>query len=68
LCAVLFYISFPETQIAASAAVLAISSGLLIEPAYRLWTNRQRDDAMALFNRASYFPASMLMIVLILIV
>lgn len=67
-CMILFYTSFPDTGAAASIAALAISSGLLIEPAFRLYKNRKRHDAMTLFNRASYFPASMLAITVILII
>ncbi|MFO7929847.1 MAG: UbiA family prenyltransferase [Thermodesulfobacteriota bacterium] len=64
----MFFISFSSARAVAPIAALAISSGLLIEPAFRLYKNRRREDAMALFNRASYFPASMLMISVILII
>lgn len=67
-CIILFFISFPETRGIAPLAALIISSGLLIEPAFRLYKSLQREDAMALFNRASYFPVSMLMIVLLMII
>ncbi|MFP4193485.1 MAG: UbiA family prenyltransferase [Desulfobacterales bacterium] len=65
---VLFFTSFKDTGVIASLAALAISSGLLIEPALRLYKNRRRDDAIALFNRASYYPASLLLITVILII
>ncbi len=67
-CMVLFFISFPSAKWFAPAVALFLGSGLLIEPALKLFGSRQREDAMALFNNASYFPASMLAIALILII
>ncbi|MFP4650549.1 MAG: UbiA family prenyltransferase, partial [Desulfobacterales bacterium] len=67
-CMILFFISFPSARLAAPLAAVVIGSGLLVEPAFRLYKNRRREDAMALFNRASYFPASMLTIAVILII
>ncbi len=66
-CTVLFFLRFPGLFGAAPLAALAISSGLLIEPSLKLYTRRDRADAMTLFNRASYFPVSMLMIAVIMI-
>jgi len=44
---------------------LAASCYLLIWPGLRLFQRRERPIAMALFNRASYYPAVMLALVLI---
>ena len=38
---------------------------LLLLPALRLWVSRSRQDAMALFNRGSYYPLILMGIVLI---
>ena len=38
---------------------------LLLLPALRLYRTRKRSDAMALFNRASYYPLALLVVVLI---
>lgn len=67
-CLILFWISFPESRFIALLAALMISSGLMIEPAWKLWQSKNREDAIALFNKASYFPVSMLVIVFILII
>lgn len=65
-CVILFHWRFAETRWIASPAALAVGGGLLIKPASRLYRGMKREDAMALFNRASYFPVSMLVLVLIL--
>jgi 4-hydroxybenzoate polyprenyltransferase len=44
---------------------LAAACYLLIGPVLRLIRNKDRDAAMGLFNRASYYPAAMLIIVLL---
>jgi 4-hydroxybenzoate polyprenyltransferase len=44
---------------------LAAACYLLIGPAMDLVRNQDRDTAMRLFNRASYYPATMLLIVLL---
>ena len=67
-CFILFLTRFGSAGWIAAAAAALIGSGLLIEPAFRLHRGLQREDAMALFNRASYFPVSMLMIVIILVI
>jgi hypothetical protein len=48
-------------------ALLALTAAcyLLIDPVLRLVRNKDRDAAMGLFNRASYYPPTMLMIVLL---
>ena len=67
-CMLLFFISFEAAKWIAPLAALLIGSGLLIEPAVKLLGSRQREDAMALFNKASYFPVSMLTVAFILII
>ena len=51
---------------AALAGTLALGASgyLLIIPGLRLFQTRERSAAMQLFNRASYFPAAMLTVVL----
>ncbi len=44
---------------------LAIGCCLLLLPAYRLYRTRSRTDAMALFNRASYYPPAMLLLIIV---
>jgi 4-hydroxybenzoate polyprenyltransferase len=39
-----------------------LGAGLLLPPALQLFRNRQRTHAMALFNRASYYPLVMLVV------
>jgi 4-hydroxybenzoate polyprenyltransferase len=46
-------------------ASLAIGGYLLLLPAQRLYRSLDRTDAMALFNRASYYPPSLLALVLV---
>lgn len=49
-------------------AVLVINLFLLLHPALRLAERQRRDDAMALFNRASYYPLAILILVLVRLV
>lgn len=44
---------------------LAVCAWLLLLPAYQLLVHKSREKAMILFNRASYFPLSMLVMVLL---
>jgi 4-hydroxybenzoate polyprenyltransferase len=67
LCITLFFACFPASRMPAVIASLAVCTALLIVPGWKLFQRRQREAAMALFNRASYFPAAMLGAVLILI-
>lgn len=46
-------------------AALAAGGILLLIPALRLWSSRTRRDAMMLFNRGSYYPLSLMGIVVI---
>ncbi len=51
--------AFPFIGVAAS---ICAGAYLLLIPAYRLYRTKERSDALALFNRASYYPVSMLCI------
>ena len=44
-------------------ASFLIGAYLLILPAYRLFKSNNRSDAMNLFNRASYYPLALLVVV-----
>lgn len=57
---------FPESRWTAAAAVVVTGGGLLLEPVLRLIKTNDRADAMRLFNRASYYPAALLALVLLL--
>lgn len=48
-----------------AALALAASCYLLVRPGLRLFQTRDRSSAMQLFNRASYYPAAMLAVVLV---
>ena len=48
--------------------LLLVGGCLLLLPAYRLYRNPTRAGAMALFNRASYYPMALLMVVLLKLV
>ena len=49
--------------------LLASVSGavLLLIPGYSLYAKKTRQDAISLFNRASYFPLSLLVVTLMLL-
>ena len=49
-------------------AAVIIGFYLLIIPAFRLFRNRDRDAAAALFNRASWYPLALLIVVLVALV
>ena len=68
LGAILFTIGFSHWKwMAAVPLVLLIGFLLLLRPALKLYQTKQRESAMALFNKASYFPLSMLITSFILI-
>jgi 4-hydroxybenzoate polyprenyltransferase len=62
---VIFYLSQVRYEIFYVVLSLAVGSYLLLMPALKLNNSRERTDAMALFNRASYFPLALLLVVLI---
>jgi len=65
MSAVIFY--FSRTAYAITFIVLPLAAGcyLLLLPALKLSKSRERCHAMVLFNKASYYPLVMLLIVLI---
>src|SRR6056297_1527005 len=64
----IFLLSYPTFKyIAAGPLVLLIGFLLLLQPAFKLYQTKQRETAMALFNKASYFPFCMLCTTLIFI-
>jgi 4-hydroxybenzoate polyprenyltransferase len=63
----LFMLNFPTWKWAAGLSAAAIGTCLLLFPAAKLLLTRDREHAMALFNRASYFPLTLLCLVLGLI-
>jgi 4-hydroxybenzoate polyprenyltransferase len=65
---IIFYFSHINTSPVFVMLALAIGGYLLIWPAITLHQNRNSSRAMALFNKASYYPAAMLFVVLIQIV
>ena len=67
LIAYLFILSFPTWKWVACLSALAAGIYMLLIPVVKLLLTRDRDQAMALFNRASYFPLTLLCIVLGLI-
>jgi 4-hydroxybenzoate polyprenyltransferase len=67
LIAFLFMLKFPAWKWIASLSALAAGIYLLLIPVVKLLQTRDREQAMALFNRASYFPLTLLGLVLGLI-
>jgi 4-hydroxybenzoate polyprenyltransferase len=67
LIAYLFGLKFPAWKWVASLSALAAGTYLLLIPVVKLLLTREREQAMALFNRASYFPLTLLCVVLGLI-
>ena len=64
----LFGVSIPRFGLPYLAASFAIGLALLLVPAYRLYTTRERGDALTLFKRASYYPLACLILVTIRII
>jgi 4-hydroxybenzoate polyprenyltransferase len=62
---VLFYLSWTINNIGFIFTSVAVGTCLLLLPALKLYQSRKGSHAMALFNRASYYPAALLLIVLI---
>jgi len=63
----LFMMRFPGWKWLASLSALAAGLYLLLIPVFKLRMTRNREQAMALFNRASYFPITLLCLTLVLI-
>ena len=62
---VLFYLTWSINSIGFILISLAVGIYLLLLPALKLYQSRKGSHAMALFNKASYYPAVLLVIVLI---
>ena len=59
---ILIYLSKIGFQPCMLALSFLLGAGLLLPPALQLYHTRQRTQAMALFNRASYYPLVMLVV------
>jgi 4-hydroxybenzoate polyprenyltransferase len=59
--------SFSRADYAITFNILSVAAGvyLLLLPALKLFKTRERSHAMLLFNKASYYPLALLLIVLI---
>ncbi len=68
LIAFLFMLNFPEWRWIAFLLALAAGVYLLLIPVVKLLQTRDREQAMALFNRASYFPLALLCLTLVVMV
>jgi len=65
MSAIIFYFSQIDYGFIFVALSLAVGGYLLLLPALKLNKTRQLSHAMALFNKASYYPLAMLVIVLV---
>lgn len=63
LSLLLFWVTPAELSSLYLAGALACGVFLLLIPAYKLYRGRTSEYAAALFNRASYYPLTMLMVV-----
>ncbi len=61
---VIFYLSWTFGSISFIFISVAVGLYLLLLPALKLYRSRKQSYAMALFNKASYYPAALLVIVL----
>jgi len=61
-------VSIPRFALPSLAASFVIGLVLLVLPAYRLYRTRERQDALTLFRKASYYPPACLILVTIRIV
>ncbi|MFC1504878.1 UbiA family prenyltransferase [Thermodesulfobacteriota bacterium] len=67
LIVILFALSFPGPRGLAVLSTAVVGIALLLIPGLRLFYAKSRAAAVVLFNRASYFPLTLLGLVLILI-
>jgi 4-hydroxybenzoate polyprenyltransferase len=65
---IIFYFSQVSDGFLFVVLSLAVGGYLLLLPALKLNKSRQRSHAMALFNKASYYPLALLLIVLVKII
>ena len=61
----IFYLSWTIDSFSFIFMSVAVGVYLLLLPALKLYQSRKQSHAMALFNKASYYPAALLVIVLI---
>jgi 4-hydroxybenzoate polyprenyltransferase len=61
----LFGVSIPRPAFPYLVASFVIGFGLLLSPAYRLYKTKERQDALTLFKKASYYPLACLILVTI---
>jgi len=62
LLSFLFWSHAPIWNWFTSLAAMAISAYLLLLPAIKLYSKQKRHQAMALFNRASYYPLALMVL------
>jgi 4-hydroxybenzoate polyprenyltransferase len=65
LIIILFYFSRQATALPYIIASLMVGIYLLLLPALRIYKTKEHSHAMALFNKASYYPVAMLVVVII---
>lgn len=65
LIIILFYFSRQGTTLPYVIASLMVGIYLLLLPALRIYKTKEHSHAMALFNKASYYPVAMLVVVVI---
>ena len=65
LNALIFYISWSIDGLAYIILSLVVGCYLLLLPALKLYRSEDRSHAMALFNKASYYPLALLVFVLL---
>ena len=58
-----FFLFWHQLGLVPAAAAFLASSFLLLPPAFKLFRERARSPALVLFNRASYYPLTLLFIV-----
>ena len=68
MSAVIYYFSQVDYGLIFVILSLVVGGYLLLFPALKLNKSRKRSHAMALFNKASYYPLALLIIVLIKII
>lgn len=62
LSVLIFPFSPVDIDLSSAGVVLLAGLYLLLFPAYRLFTEKERDQAMSLFNKASYYPLALLVL------
>jgi 4-hydroxybenzoate polyprenyltransferase len=65
---VVFYVAPPFFEFYHVLLALAVAGFLLMLPAWQLFRSKSPEDAMALFNKASYFPLALLGVTLLKVI